>query len=144
MSLDESVVQQLIRSWGQSGVAVRGAASKEALHAAEARLGVSLGQDLRSFYGLVDGAADAGSADSFFERHPLRIWPIGELTRDPGAAEPVVVFADFLLGSREYGLRLATSEVVAIGEADGGTSPVAPDLRTFLQLLLEGSPKLFG
>jgi hypothetical protein len=124
----------------------------ESIH--RVRIPTDFAQYFRSLDGMNDGDTD---------QHGIRFWPLANVrqatseleTLDPAAFAGLFVFADFMLWSHAYAIRIGSqggSEVALV--ADQGTSqgspakitapiPIAPSFGEFLFLYLREPESLF-
>ena len=118
----EYPVEELLRQWRLAGVGLRAGLPERELSAFENRHGISLPPALRTLWARADGFRE-GEMDATRTRY----WPLGEVVTAQDALKSLnlneeahrgyFVFADFLLWSHGYAVRLT--------KHDGALSPVA-------------------
>jgi len=137
--------QKLRDAWLRQGLPLRVGASHQLLASFEARHSILLPRDFREYLSIVDGQ-DEMDASNF------RFWPLEEIKSVPEelfepayaearqfeGSEAYFVFADFLIWSHAYGIRLSTewntNPVVLIGDLE--PEPVAESFTAFAELYL--------
>lgn len=114
-------------AWLAEGADLRDGVSPEAIDEFEARTGVVLPADLRSFYLEVDGSTEEDNGH-------LSVFPLAQLRACGDLPPGWFVFAQFLIGSHEYAIHLsadATAPNLIVAVADGKTTPVAASFSEF-------------
>ena len=123
--------EQLLRFWSSLGLEIRPGVTEAALAQFEARYGVVLPPDMRTYFMAVDGMN--GEVD---DQRMITFWPLEqvkpvteELPGEPPENACYFLFADFLIWSHGYAIRLSpdpgAANPVVLVPADGTTQRVA-------------------
>jgi SMI1 / KNR4 family (SUKH-1) len=150
MESDAPLAEQVLRFWSSVGLTIRPGVSEAALAEFEARYGVVLPPDMRAYFKAVDGMN--GEMD---DQRMVTFWPLEQVKRvtdelpgEPRKHESYFLFADFLIWSHGYAIRLsADSEAanpVVIVPADGTTRRVAESFSDFITRYLADDQALWG
>ena len=141
-------MRHILALWRNAGVPVRPGASAGQLADFEAKYGVSLGDDVREYFGCVDGM-DESDADE----HGIRFWPIGEASRvdehlevdDARLFNGYFVFADYILWSHAYAMKLDAEGIGGNVVVVGGNGPivVARGFGEFLSVYISDPRRVF-
>jgi hypothetical protein len=139
----EGLFSLLVRRWKASGVQIRPGVDGAEIEACRDRLGSPLPDEVAAYFRTVDGMPDNVMDDS-----GMRFWRISEIVPavsavpalDPEHFDGIFVFADYMIWSHAYGLRLVGSphgEVVIVG----GERPirVSATFSEFVTLYLDTS-----
>jgi hypothetical protein len=117
----DSLGERLKSYWDTAGIKVRGGTSQQAIISFELKYGVCLTQDLRDYHSIVDGMEDGESDDSMLSFLPLSfiknvmedliefggIPDYRKLKKRLPQPHGYFVFADFLIRSQVYAIRLS-------------------------------------
>jgi len=128
-----SLLEELIRRWKEQEAEPRPGNSREAIRAFERREGVTLPDDFARYFEAVDGM-------DHIDHEVFCFWPLERVEpaeRNWGGPPGYLVFADFLINSTAYGLRVSggtPGEVFVC--ADGGPKLVASTFTEFLEKYL--------
>jgi hypothetical protein len=133
-----TLAERVLAKWRRSGVArdddVAGA--PDALAALEHLRGIVLPGTFRALWTLSDGTG-AEDDDGFI------FWPLDNITSDPslGPWRGLLVFAEWQLGSRYFGVRFEGGVAAAVVTDKGDL--VAESFDAFLERYLEAPRSLF-
>lgn len=129
----ESLLTQVSRRWREQDLPVASGASLAELRSFEARFNVQCPADFATYL-LTLGGMEEG----VWDQHLIRFWPLVEirpLEDETGVSthSDYFIFADFLISSHEYGIRLSTSHLPEVALI-GGVAPkaVASSFTAFL------------
>jgi hypothetical protein len=142
-SLDVTL-SELSRTWRQQGITVGPPAPESALRDFEAEFRVILPGDFARYLSTVGGMPDQGDWDT----ESIRFWPLTEIAPvraiSDSSLEGVFLFADYLISSHTYGIRLSPPRV---GEVSiifyPGSFTLAHSFTEFLRMYLEDPTSLF-
>ena len=135
-------IHEIQARWASEGVPPRPGNPPEALAAFETRYGVILPPAFRDYFARLDGTGEHSD-----DAH-LRFWPLAEVEpilqyhRWEPADVPELVgwfyFADFLINSHTFAIRLTTDPVDGgpVAYELGGLFPLAPSFDGFLERYL--------
>jgi hypothetical protein len=142
-SLD-ATLSELSQTWREQGITLGPPASESALREFEAESGVTLPKDFAKYLSTVGGMPDQGDWDT----ESIRFWPLTEIAPVRAISDSslvgVFVFADYLISSHTYGIRLSpprVGEVLIIFYP--GSFTLASSFTEFLQMYLEDPRSLF-
>ena len=149
MGSDAKLADQIIRFWSSLGLNIRPGVSETALAEFEAKYGVVLPADMRAYFTAVDGMS--GEVD---DQRMITFWPLEkvkpvteELPGEPHEHASYFLFADFLIWSHGYAIRLSAdpeaANRVVIVPADGTAHPVATSFSDFIIRYLADDHALF-
>ena len=102
---------RLIEQWRNQNVPLNPGATEQELSDLEKRFGLTLPEDFRYFYSLVNGMPDCEVDD-----HLFNLWPLskisesitkGEIDRTGNSNKTEIVFGDFLIDSYRFLLTLS-------------------------------------
>ncbi|MCK5945042.1 MAG: SMI1/KNR4 family protein [Planctomycetes bacterium] len=145
------VVQKLVRTWSQAGVAFGPGASESSLAAFETRHRVVLPADFRRYLQLVNGTG-SGYDDDFYRFAPLGevapvadSWGISDQGVDNFAG--CFVFADWAINCWDYALQLAGPEheigrVFCVEDANSKPESMASSFGEWLAIYLRDRDRL--
>jgi hypothetical protein len=145
---NRTLLADLAKAWHQGGLVPAAPASPEALGEFEARHHVHFPADCRAYFATLNGGKDGRNAMTADQM--IAFWRLDEVEPRPNDAstEYLFWFADFLIDSHAYAIRLsADAEAPAPVFIDHGTSveEVAPSLSAFLHAYIAKDEKvLFG
>lgn len=139
--------QRLVGYWAGLGCTLAPAVSSQQIAEFERRDHIRLPSDLREYVSLCNGLShDAGGQWDRDDLGLIEFWPLDRwsVLREPlpdhlGLSTSYFMFADFLLSSHEYGIRLTddpgdSGSVIAYG---GPAAVVAPSFSAFIAAYLE-------
>ena len=102
------VGEALRKFWTRQGVRLRPGASEEEMAAFEARYGVRLPSDLREYFAAADGFDGSTDDETITFLGLDEVKPLGEYwSPEVEGGNSYFVFADFLISSHVYAVRLA-------------------------------------
>lgn len=138
--------ERLKRLWAKEGV--REGASPDALDALERKLRLILPTEFRGYLSIVDGMM--GGA---WVGNEIEFWPVARILDEAGAwgcFEPgingtLLPFADFLINSHAYAIRVSSNDApVFIVHGRGVQIPCAPSFDEFIARYEQDHPSLYG
>lgn len=123
--MDLSPGERLRRRWGAEG-AVRAGVSPAVLTALEQDLRIVLPADFRAYLAVVEGM-DSGQ----WVGNEIEFWPVARIREEaddwgcfePGIEGTLLPFADFLINSHAYAIRVSSTDApvfLVVGGAWGG------------------------
>lgn len=139
--------ERLRRLWEAHGSAREGAPTA-ALDYLERELRVDLPLQLRSYLSIVDGMTSGA-----WVGNEIEFWPVARILQEahewesfePGKAGTLLPFADFLINSHAYAIRVSWSDAPVFSLHGGGVEiPCATSFDDFVTRYEQGHQSLYG